>query len=780
MNTEKMNQKRCLKCGMIIPEDAPQGLCPKCLLTEASTATEMSGATNTSEIPSLERVRAAFPNLEIIELIGRGGMGFVFKARQPNLDRFVALKLLPEKLARDPLFTERFNREGRLLAKLNHPNIVSIYDFGKSGEFYYLMMEYVDGVNLRQAMRLGRFSPEEALKIVPKICEALQYAHQQGILHRDIKPENILIDSKGNVKLTDFGIAKLIEPEQKNAAITLTGTQTVLGTPPYIAPEQLESPQKVDHRADIYSLGVVFYELLTGELPMGRFEAPSSKTPVSHQVDEVVFKALEKNKEKRFQSAGEVKTKIEEIKSAGGVEPESQKAESAQESDQKMQVSKKAIFSFALAMIYITLFVNAVLKLLSTPDFNNLSRNIYVAGIMALVVGIVSTIYGWLSLNEIRNSQGKLTGTPLGITGALTFPYSICLSIMLFTPFIMVATPEKPSGLTSSIAILYAAFVISLSILVIVAVAKWVNRKKLSRETISFAIIIPIAITVLINVLTRRGEIDSSIREFGKTQMTSAISGGGSKQMAVSDPLEHGAERLPDGFVTLAAVYDVKNNIFWDREGNILTNLDIKPNVKRNPDAGRDSRALDFYFKINRFDYGNGITVLFGNGHRPIQYYTELISLKPDNNETGMVEVVHNIYPPAAKMASVFVGISSGEWSDACRFSLTSYPVIISTARNGENWEFYLISKGKDNKGNALVSVGLKVPDIKRYEFRVAAITQDNIEHKPNQSFLSDNFINATFDKQDVPYENLKEIVIRYREYKWAEFPNIRLYPKTN
>jgi serine/threonine protein kinase len=256
-------------------------------------------------------VAAAFPQLEVLELIGRGGMGFVFKARQPHLDRFVALKLLPEKLARDARFTERFNREGRVLARLNHPNIVTVYDFGMTEHFYYLVMEFVDGVNLRQAMQAGRFLPGEALAIVPKICEALQYAHAQGILHRDIKPANILLDSRGHVKIADFGIAKLVGEEGPD--LTLTATGVALGTPHYMAPEQLEKPSEVDHRADIYSLGVVFYEMLTGELPIGRFAAPSSKTPVGANVDEVVFRTLERDRERRYQSAGEMKTQIDHL-----------------------------------------------------------------------------------------------------------------------------------------------------------------------------------------------------------------------------------------------------------------------------------------------------------------------------------------------------------------------------------------------------------------------------------------------------------------------------------
>lgn len=260
-------------------------MCPKCLLAGAAEPTEAGTLPDTRPRPTppaLAEVGAAFPHLEIIELIGQGGMGFVYRARQPRLERDVALKILPQHLADDPKFAERFAREGKLLAKLNHPNIVSIFDFGESGGFFYLLMEFVDGVNLRQAMQAGRFTAEQALSIVPKICEALQFAHEEGVLHRDIKPENILLDAKGRIKIADFGIAKMMEnggatpsetktekadsstsvvPEDAEAdesafpgpqaALTVAGTS--LGTPQYMAPEQIDQPTSVDHRADIRS-----------------------------------------------------------------------------------------------------------------------------------------------------------------------------------------------------------------------------------------------------------------------------------------------------------------------------------------------------------------------------------------------------------------------------------------------------------------------------------------------------------------------------------------------
>lgn len=322
--SNESDQNQCPKCAAAIPAGAPQGLCPKCLLAQVSLGTDTGRlAEGKPAPPALEAVAAAFPQLEILELIGQGGMGAVFKARQPKLDRLVALKILPQTLAADPAFAERFIREGRMLARLNHPNIVTVHDFGQASGLFYLLMEFVDGVNLRQAMRGGRFSPAQALAVVPKICDALQYAHGEGILHRDIKPENILLDARSRVKIADFGIAKLLTEPLSGAALTASGAR--LGTPHYMAPEQIEKPGAVDHRADIYSLGVVFYEMLTGELPLGRFAAPSEKTAIDPRLDEVVFRSLEKERERRQQSAAEVKTQVETI--ATGAAPPASKTE---------------------------------------------------------------------------------------------------------------------------------------------------------------------------------------------------------------------------------------------------------------------------------------------------------------------------------------------------------------------------------------------------------------------------------------------------------------------
>jgi tRNA A-37 threonylcarbamoyl transferase component Bud32 len=259
----------------------------------------------------LAEVARHFPQLEILECLGCGGMGVVYKARQPHLNRLVALKVLAPDKEQDPAFTERFTREAQTLARLNHPHIVTLYDFGKVDGWFFLLLEYVDGLSLRQLLRRKKLSPEEALAIVPRICEALQYAHEHGVVHRDIKPENVLLNSEGRVKIADFGIAKIVGGEAARPAITQE--EQVIGTPHYMAPEQVEHPKRVDHRADIYSLGVVFYEMLTGELPLGKFAPPSQRVQVDVRLDEVVLHALEKDPNRRYQHASEVKTDVETI-----------------------------------------------------------------------------------------------------------------------------------------------------------------------------------------------------------------------------------------------------------------------------------------------------------------------------------------------------------------------------------------------------------------------------------------------------------------------------------
>jgi serine/threonine protein kinase len=272
----------------------------------------------------LDEVARRFPQLEIKALVGQGGMGVVYRARQPRLDRDVALKLLPPEQTSDPSFAERFLREARAMARLAHPNIVAVHDFGESDGLCWLLMDFVDGVNLREALRAGGLPPEKALAVVPQLCNALQYAHDEGVVHRDIKPENVLLDRQGRVKIADFGLAKLGGPQD----VTLTGERQVFGTPHYMAPEQMESACDVDHRADIYSLGVVAYELFTGRVPFeghtvveilvkhtkAEPEPPRKLAPsLPQQLEELLLSLLAKSPDKRPQTCDELADTLETI-----------------------------------------------------------------------------------------------------------------------------------------------------------------------------------------------------------------------------------------------------------------------------------------------------------------------------------------------------------------------------------------------------------------------------------------------------------------------------------
>jgi serine/threonine protein kinase len=312
----------CPRCQSPLAADAPEGLCPACLMAgglgSAPQGTPGSAVTTpwTDEKCAAAAAELAphFPQLEILELLGQGGMGAVYKARQKHLDRFVALKVIPPASANEPAFAERFAREARALARLNHPNIVMVHDFGQAGGIYYLLMEFVDGANLRQSMGAGQLQPEEALAIVPLVCDALQYAHDQGVVHRDVKPENVLLDKAGHVKIADFGLAKLLHHSPGD--FTLTRSRQIMGTPQYMAPEQIERPTEVDHRADIYSLGVMFYEMLTGELPLGRFSPPSQKVQIDIRIDEIVLRTLEKEPARRYQQVSDVRTELDSVSSS--------------------------------------------------------------------------------------------------------------------------------------------------------------------------------------------------------------------------------------------------------------------------------------------------------------------------------------------------------------------------------------------------------------------------------------------------------------------------------
>ena len=242
-------------------------------------------------------------NYEIVEKIGEGGMAMVYKATQKSLNRPVAIKALHPRFCADASFIERFAAESGALATLSHANIITIIDRGSEGSVYFFVMEYVDGEDLDKKIVENRLTSADWKKVIASCRDALEYIHKRGVVHRDIKPSNILVNSDGQVKLGDFGIAHIVTGD---AVAEATGSGGPIGTTHYMAPEQANDSGNVDHRADIYSLAVAFYKMMARRMPVGEFAAPSevnNEIPVA--VDAVIFQAMAPNREDRYQSAAE-------------------------------------------------------------------------------------------------------------------------------------------------------------------------------------------------------------------------------------------------------------------------------------------------------------------------------------------------------------------------------------------------------------------------------------------------------------------------------------------
>ena len=450
------NEKSCPVCGKPVKESGLDGLCPECMLKAGfptGTEPETGGEGSKFVAPPVEEIRKLFPHLEIIELIGRGGMGAVYKARQKELDRLVALKILPPGVGEDRAFAARFVREAKALAKLNHPNIVTLHQFDQADGLFYFIMEFVDGVNLRQLLQAGRIAPREALAIVPQICDALQYAHDHGIVHRDIKPENILLDRKGQVKVADFGVARLVGIQGEmpgvecgtsaSASVSLTEAGKVMGTPQYMAPEQKARPAEVDHRADIYSLGVVFYQMLTGELPGKRIEAPSKKFHLDVRLDEVVLRALEKEPALRFQQASQFKTQVETIISSAETSasaPTTSDIPAAPPVFQRTQTRLSRTAIVGASLLGFTMLLTPFLMWMTNQIRNDThwhpswSGGVFVVCYTALwlLSGCAGTVLGWVAVTQIRRSAGRLHGLKLALFDGLLLPLWVLDWVMLW------------------------------------------------------------------------------------------------------------------------------------------------------------------------------------------------------------------------------------------------------------------------------------------------------------------------------------------------------------
>ncbi len=260
--------------------------------------------------PDVKHLAELLPQYRIEKLIGFGGMGAVYQGSQASLQRKVAIKLLPMELSVDEVFVARFQREAQTLAHLQHPGIVAVYDFGQTKEGHlYFVMEFVLGCDLGQLLTSRPMSPTRVLETIIQLCDALHYAHSEGIIHRDIKPSNVLVTPEGRVKLTDFGLAR---PMTEAEGGQLTTPSLVMGTPAYMAPELRQGHS--DHRADIFALGVMLYEMLTGSPPQGAFPPPSQKAPVDARLDDIVVKAMRQEPAHRYQEVRQMQKEVDQVR----------------------------------------------------------------------------------------------------------------------------------------------------------------------------------------------------------------------------------------------------------------------------------------------------------------------------------------------------------------------------------------------------------------------------------------------------------------------------------
>lgn len=387
------------------------------------------------------------------EIIGSGGMSVVFRAEQMSLDRKVAFKVLRKDLGEDPEFSRRFRQEARALAELSHPNIVSVIDQGTQDDQFYLVMEYIEGCSLRDRMSEGRLATREVLDLIPPLLDALEYAHGRGMIHRDIKPENILLDAHGKPRIADFGLVRMLG--EVGLETRLTKTQAILGTLDYMSPEQREGRDHVDHRADLYSMGVVIYELLTGELPIARFPRPSEKSQVDPRIDAVVMKILEKDPDRRYQRASEVTQDLDRLGQRTGP-PRSPASED--EDGIPETIGGRLL---AMAMSFSTIFFSVVFFALLAGNKRNDEAQAFAVGV-AFPFYLGQLVYYGLLPRPVVSRRNYFYRHPI-----------IGFSLLLFV--VLIAGEERllPDEGTS--------FLTGLFLSTIVAILYW--RKKLFRHS---------------------------------------------------------------------------------------------------------------------------------------------------------------------------------------------------------------------------------------------------------------------------------------------------------
>jgi serine/threonine protein kinase len=258
------------------------------------------------QAPEIDQLAPLFPAYHIECLIATGGMGAVYRAVQKSLDRTVAIKILPREFSQDPNFCTIFEAEAKSMARLNHPNLIGVYDFGEVNGMLFIIMEFVPGQSLFHSTHAQAIDPKEVMRLISAVCSGLAHAHENGIIHRDIKPSNILLDLQNEPKIGDFGLAHPVGTGHQEGA-------EIYGTPGYTAPEVVNNPKSVNHRADIFSVGVLLHELLTGKLPA---DDPRPASQIAHcdlRFDAIIRRATAEVPEARYANAHQIIADISNI-----------------------------------------------------------------------------------------------------------------------------------------------------------------------------------------------------------------------------------------------------------------------------------------------------------------------------------------------------------------------------------------------------------------------------------------------------------------------------------
>jgi serine/threonine protein kinase len=759
--------KLCPNCKAPIPPDAPGGLCPACVLLGAAGPTyPTSGAM--ASAPTLEELTAAFPDLEVIGMIGHGGMGVIFKARQPRLDRFVALKILPPHLAQQPGFTERFTREARALARLSHPNIVAVYDFGERGGFCFLLMEFVNGVNLRQAMRAG-VTPEQALGLVPRICEALQFAHDRGVLHRDIKPENILLDTSGTPKLADFGIAKLAEENSMERHLTVSGA--ALGTAAYMAPEQIEQPGAVDHRADIYSLGVVLYEMLTGELPLGRFAAPSAKAKVAVGVDEVVFRALEKERDRRQQSATEMKTQVEHAS-----DPVPGSHASAARSAGGTVRSEDSWNAFRAVSGRMFLLLAVITALLIPLAATNRTFGSMISPVtLSYLVAVFGALFGlWPVVFPDETAKANASAAPrqprsIASIGLLFALLSLPVA-MIFVMFAMPAVMAKGYSPWLGLALgLFIPFVVGIYVAFVAGVCRAIVRAGAPRWTAIIA-------AVLVALFTPFAILFASTIPYQSARRPSADRTGYESSPTMS-VVKRG--QIPavgnwtQGSVELVAItrHGVESAPWWRMDGGpALEGPFVNKGAKVH--QGANETAYEFYFRTRNLAPGASSPMWMIRHSKGNAYGGgPSLAVTPEKPLDGL-HAVAVTFPEGLVNTNIKVGLAYEAWHTIS----TSHPgnsLGTQITHEGVTWNLVHGTAFETKDGDLVATFTSSRPA--DWESRLVAVNTEDVEVPTTRISRLNEQSEWHFEK--LPLKSVKELRFQVRRVRWVEFKEVALIP---